>query len=115
MISEVAEAIGIVLELAGVVVIALAAAYATGYAAVRFARRARSLSVFQEYRRRLGRGILLGLEFLVAGDIINTVAIRPSFHSVGLLSAIVLIRTFLSFALEVEMTGRWPWQREQPR
>ena len=57
------------------------------------------------------RAILLGLEFLVAGDIIRTVAISPTFASVGVLAIIVLIRTFLSATLTVEIEGRWPWQR----
>ena len=58
-----------------------------------------------------GRAILLGLELLVAADIIGTVAITPSFESLGILALIVLIRTFLSFSLEVEIEGRWPWQK----
>jgi len=65
------------------------------------------------FRSNLGRAILLGLEFLVAADIINTVAIEPTLESVLVLGAIVLIRTFLSFSLEVEIEGRWPWQRAQ--
>ncbi len=64
---------------------------------------------YRSLRRRIGRGILLGLELLVAGDIIRTVAVEPTFASVGVLGLIVLVRTFLSFALEVELTGRWPW------
>ncbi len=66
---------------------------------------------FTRFRRQLGRGILVGLEFLVAGDIIRTVAVEPSFRSLGILGGIVAIRTFLSFTLELETTGRWPWQR----
>jgi len=62
-------------------------------------------------RSDLGLSILLGLEFLVAADIVNTVAIEPTMDSVLVLGAIVLIRTFLSFSLEVEIEGRWPWQR----
>jgi uncharacterized membrane protein len=62
-------------------------------------------------RSNLGRAILLGLEFLVAADIINTVAIEPTLDSVVVLAGIVLIRTFLSWSLEVEIEGRWPWQR----
>lgn len=61
-------------------------------------------------RQSIGQGILLGLELLVAGDIIRTVVVGPTFTSVGVLAVIVLIRTFLSFSLEVELTGRWPWQ-----
>ncbi len=69
-----------------------------------------SKTIYSNFRRQLGHGILLGLEFLVAADIINSVAIKPTFDSVGVLGLIVLIRTFLSFTLEVEMTGRWPWR-----
>ena len=63
------------------------------------------------FRTGLGRAILLGLEFLVAADIISTVAIDPTLDSLAVLAGIVLIRTFLSFSLEVEIEGRWPWQR----
>ena len=70
---------------------------------------------FREYRRGVGRSILLGLEFLVAADIIRTVAISPTFRGVGVLAIIVLIRTFLSFTLELEIDGRWPWQRQTMR
>ena len=63
------------------------------------------------FRRRLGRAILLGLEFLVAADIIRTVAVTPTGESVLVLGGIVLIRTFLSFSLQLEMTGAWPWQQ----
>ena len=59
------------------------------------------------------RPFLLGLELLVAGDIVRTVAASPSLTSVAILAAIVLIRTFLSFSLEVEITGRWPWQKRE--
>ncbi len=59
---------------------------------------------------QLGRTLLLCLEFLVAADIIYTIAIEPSFNSLGLLGLLVLIRTFLSVSLEMELTGRWPWQ-----
>ena len=70
--------------------------------------------IFRSYRQGLGRAILLGLEFLVAGDIIRTVAVDPSFQSAGVLALIVLIRTFLSMALQVEIEGRWPWQPREP-
>lgn len=64
-----------------------------------------------DFRSGLGRSILLGLEFLVAADIISTVAIEPTLDSLAVLAGIVLIRTFLSFSLEVEIEGRWPWQK----
>ncbi len=69
-------------------------------------------AAYREFRCGLGRSILLGLEFLVAADIIATVAIEPSLNSVAILAGIVLIRTFLSIALEVEIEGRWPWQNK---
>ena len=68
---------------------------------------------FRRYRANLGRGILLGLELLVAADIIGTVAVTPSFENLAVLGLIVLIRTFLSFSLEVEIDGHWPWRRAE--
>ena len=68
-------------------------------------------AAYAEYRANLGRAILLGLELLVAADIISTVTSELTFQSVALLAAIVGIRTFLSFALETEIEGRWPWRR----
>jgi uncharacterized membrane protein len=70
---------------------------------------------YQAYRANLGRGILLGLEFLIAADIIGTVAFEPTLENLGVLAIIVLIRTFLSFTLEVEIQGRWPWQQARIR
>lgn len=106
-------AIGTAIDVAGVVVIVFGALLVT----VVFARRTlHGQSVtenYRLYRQGLGRAILLGLEFLVAGDIIRTVAISPTFASVGVLAMIVFVRTFLSFSLEVELEGQWPWQRRQ--
>lgn len=68
-------------------------------------------TLIADFRSSLGRSILLGLEFLVAADIINTVAVEPTLRSLAVLAGIVLIRTFLSFSLEVEIDGRWPWQK----
>ena len=68
--------------------------------------------IVSDFRSDLGRAILLGLEFLVAADIINTVAIEPTLDSLAVLAAVVLIRTFLSFSLEVEIEGTWPWRRK---
>ena len=65
---------------------------------------------YAKLRERLGRAILLGLEFLVAADIIATVLIDPTLESAATLGLIVVIRTFLSWSLEVELEGRWPWQ-----
>ena len=98
------------IEIAGLAVIVVGGMIASGV----FLRRAFGNPGFdrayQLYRADLGRAILLGLEFLVAADIIGTVAVDPTFESLGVLAAIVLIRTFLSFALEVEIEGHWPWK-----
>nr|WP_240163192.1 DUF1622 domain-containing protein [Mycolicibacterium sphagni] len=68
---------------------------------------------YRAFRQQLGRSILLGLELLVAADIIRTVAVTPDARSVAVLAGIVLIRTFLSFSLELEITGYWPWQKNR--
>ena len=101
------------IEAVGIAVIVLGALSATGAFAwhVRMGVR----SAYRAYREHLGHAILLGLEFLVAADIIGTVAVEPSFENLGVLAFIVAIRTFLSFTLEVEITGRWPWQQHQPQ
>jgi uncharacterized membrane protein len=65
---------------------------------------------YQELRLRLGRSLLLGLEILVAADIVRTVALEATLESVMVLGLLVLIRTFLSWSLAVEIEGRWPWQ-----
>lgn len=90
-------------------VIVTGAAIAFAVTTVRLSRR--ESAVYLRFRRQLGQAILLGLELLVAGDIVRTVAAAPSLTSVAILAAIVLIRTFLSFSLQVETTGRWPWQK----
>ncbi|WP_243373090.1 DUF1622 domain-containing protein [Geotalea sp. SG265] len=97
------------LEASGIAVIAMGALFSTIHAALGYFRKTATVDLYSAYRRQLSRAILLGLEFLVAADIIRTVAIEPTFTSVGILGAIVVIRTFLSFTLEVEVTGRWPW------
>lgn len=98
------------LELAGIAATLFGALAATFMAAREvLSRRVMAMEVYESYRRQLSRGILLGLEFLVAADIIDTVAVEPTFRSVGVLGMIVAIRTFLSFTLEVEIAGRWPW------
>ena len=70
---------------------------------------------YERYRANLGRGILLGLELLVGADIIGTITAPLTFTSVGLLAVIIIIRTFLSFSLETEIEGCWPWKRRSAR
>lgn len=98
------------IELLGVATIVLVALYACFFAIQGLARKQDRDEIFQQLRERVGRGILLGLEFLIAADIIYTVVVELTFESIGVLAMVVLIRTFLSFTLDVELTGRWPWQ-----
>ena len=70
---------------------------------------------YEQFRSNLGRGILLGLELLVGADIISTITSPLTPESVALLAGIIFIRTFLSFALETEIEGCWPWQRSSKR
>lgn len=102
-----------VVEIVGTAIIVVGSFGALGLFLVRMAERAAPReTLVAAFRSNLGRSILLGLEFLVAADIINTVAVEPTVQSLIVLAGIVLIRTFLSFSLEVEIEGRWPWQRQ---
>jgi uncharacterized membrane protein len=109
------ETVGKVVDGVGVAVVVLGLAVATAIFFGRLRRRDEFESVYRAYRQGLGRAILLGLEFLVAADIIRTVAVSPTFQSAGVLALIVLIRTFQSVALQVEIEGRWPWQPRPAR
>jgi len=99
------------LELIGVAIIVGGIVLAT----LRFVRDGSSTgdweAAYPGYRSNIGRGILLGLELLVGADIISTITAPLTFESVGLLAGIILIRTFLSFSLETEIEGCWPWRR----
>jgi uncharacterized membrane protein len=106
--------VGVAIDVAGVAIIVCGAVIATGVFVRRLLESRSGFSVaYRCYRQSLGKAILLGLEFLVAGDIIRTVAVSPTFTSVGVLAVIVLVRTFLSFSLAVELEGRWPWQSQR--
>lgn len=99
------------IELVGVTIIATGAAITLAIFLIALARRVEVEDAIARFRSDLGRTILLGLEFLVAADIISTVVIDLSLESVAALAGIVFIRTLLSFSLEAEIDGRWPWQR----
>jgi len=105
------EIVGKTIDVVGVAVICAGIVLA----AVRATRRPRDGvgNRYRDFRQSLGRSILLGLEFLVAADIIRTVAVTPTVTSVIVLGAIVAIRTFLSFSLELEITGSWPWAKRE--
>ena len=105
------EHVGEGIDVLGVAIMVIGLVVALGRYLVRAATGDRGMPAYRKLRGDTGRAILLGLEFLVAGDIIRTVATSPTFTQVGILAAIVLIRSFLSFTLELEVSGRWPWQR----
>ncbi len=109
--SSAVETIGRIMEAVGIGLIVIGAATATVRFILQIRSQDRDQNAYHAYRRGLGQSILLGLEFLVAGDIIRTVVIEPTFRTVGVLAIIIAIRTFLSLELELEIEGRWPWQR----
>lgn len=102
LISRAIELCGI-----GIIVVGLL------YALVIFARGFRQNKAYALLRQQVGKAILLGLEVLVAADIIQTVTTDPTIENVAVLGLVVLIRTFLSFSLEVELEGKWPWQERE--
>jgi uncharacterized membrane protein len=108
-----AELIGSAFEVAGVAVLVMGSILAFGRYVVTLIRLRDGPAAFRGLRLYLGRSIVLGLELLVAADIIRSVAIDPTFVTVGVLGLIVLVRTFLSWSLEVEINGEWPWQRSR--
>ena len=112
--TPVIEAVARLIEVAGVGIIGIGSAIATIQFGRQLARNA-LVEAYESYRRGLGQAILLGLELLVAADIIQTVTVAPTLENVGILAAIVAIRTFLSTTLAVEIEGRWPWRRSDRR
>ena len=100
--------VGSAIEIFGVLIIVIGIAWAT-YVHLRRPMPGEDTEV---YKIRIGRSLLLGLEVLVAADIVKTIAHELSFVSLGLLAGLVLVRTFLSWTLVLEIEGRWPWQRE---
>ena len=109
-VNEVIEPVGHVVECLGLAVIAFKVAVALTVYALALIRDADRATAYATVRRDVGQGVLLGLEVLVAGDIIRTVAVNPSLTSVAVLGAIVVIRTFLSVAIDTEINGHWPWK-----
>ncbi len=101
---------GYVIEAMGVVSIVVGFVLSTIWFVGRL-RRLESLDAYQQFRQDLARSIILGLEFLIAGDIIRTVTVDQTLTSAAILTLIVLIRVMLSLMLQFEIEGRWPWQR----
>jgi uncharacterized membrane protein len=98
------EVIGAAVIVAGVLKVAITRG------TVRYLFRLDQPSAYQSYKHQMGKTLLLGLEFLVAGDVVRTVALDPTLTNVGVLGLLVVIRTFLGWSLTVEIEGRWPWQ-----
>lgn len=97
-------------EIAGILLLMIGLVLALARFVQGVLRPAERSGAYATFRRDLGRPLLLSLEFLVASDIIYTIAVERTFDSLAMLGMLVLIRTFLSFSLEVEISGRWPWQ-----
>jgi uncharacterized membrane protein len=111
--EEAAHWIATGFEIVGISMILVVAVFASA----RFLREASHAPdwfvVLSSYRTNIGRGVLIGLELLVAADIVGMVAVAPSFGSLGVLAIVIFIRTFLSVSLSVEIDGHWPWRRQE--
>jgi uncharacterized membrane protein len=103
-VARVIEGVGVVIMTAGLAIVLLRFAYSVAAPGTRSGS-------YERLRVSMGRVILLGLEILIVGDIVRTIIVEASVQSVLVLGLIVVIRTVLSFALEVEISGRWPWQQ----
>jgi uncharacterized membrane protein len=107
-VSHLIRLVGTCIEIFGVFIIVAGIIWST----YRCARQRADEWHYDQYKIRIGRSLLLGLEVLVAADIVKTIAIELTFTSLGLLAGLVLVRTFLSWTLVLEIEGRWPWRRE---
>lgn len=107
--TEFISVAGYAIESVGVLVIVVGALVASAVF-LRTFRKAPAGLAYRTYRRQLGRSIILGLEFLIAGDIVRTVIVADTLENVAILGLIILIRSFLGVTLHLEVEGRWPWQ-----
>ena len=111
IVHKVIEWAALVIELLAVaVIVASVLVLAVKRGTVRYIFQHHAPGEYENYKHQLGKALLLGLELLVAADVVRTVALEPSWNNVAVLGLLVLIRTFLSWSLTVEMDGRWPWQ-----
>lgn len=109
-VKEIMGSISILVEIAGVVCILAGFFIALGRSVVHLKSR-NAGGAYRAFRETFGHSVLLGLEVLVAADLIRTIAVEPTLSNLAVLAALVAIRTFLSWSLEVEIEGRWPWNR----
>jgi uncharacterized membrane protein len=110
-INHAVELIGTAFELTGIGVLAVGSILAFVGFLISFFKVHDGSVAYRHLRLYLGRAIMIGLELLIAADIIHSVAVDPTFATVGVLGLIVLVRTFLSWSIDVEINGEWPWQR----
>ncbi len=110
--SDVISIAGYAIEAVGVLVV-VAGSVVSSFVFVRSFRQLPEGIAYRTFRRQLGRSIILGLEFLIAGDIIRTVIVADTLENVAVLGMIILIRTFLGLTLHLEVEGRWPWQPDK--
>lgn len=106
LIGVLVRIVGSGLELVGVLIIVAGVIWAGGSYVLHTAAR----HDYETFKFRVGRALLLGLEVLVAADIVKTIAVEPNVKAFGVLAGLVLVRTFLSWSLLLEIEGRWPWQ-----
>jgi uncharacterized membrane protein len=109
------EYVALAIELLAVTVIAIGVIYAVGAFLLNRYGSTRAQAYERKFRAQLGTSLLVGLEILVAADIIRTVALEPSLENVAILGILVLVRTFLSWSLVVEIEGRWPWKSAEAK
>jgi uncharacterized membrane protein len=110
-VSHWLKVVGLGIEILAAMIIVVGLVWST----VLFLRRRAAEEVYDIYKIRIGRSLLLGLEVVVAADIVKTIAVEPTLMSLAVLAGLVLIRTFLSWTLVLEIEGRWPWQRYDRR
>ena len=108
-IKELIGTIGYVIEAVGVLVMVIGF-FLSSISFLKYVKRKSTSTSYREYRRNLGRSIILSLEFLIAGDIIRTIVLADTLENVAVLGGIILIRTLLGLMLDLEVEGRWPWQ-----
>lgn len=112
MLTSVMDAVSVLFEIAGVAVIVGGFAFALGRA-LRLVGTQGWTSAYDVVRRVFGKSLLLGLEVLVAADLIRTIAVEPTLDNLYVLGLLVLIRSFLSWSLDVELEGVWPWNKRK--
>ena len=115
LIMDGVEIASLVIELIAVLIIILAILYALFQYLTRSLPKGETSTGYRLLRDRMGRGLLLGLEVLVAADIVRTVILDATLRSVAVLGILVLVRTFLSWSIAVEIEGTWPWRAKREK